>query len=89
MSEFIIKSEGLCETCSKLGRKQNNEPNRVINPRELCKTCVRRLKTSYVEFVKEPRKYYAGRSPSVAKECDSEQGSDLASSWPDPMETHD
>lgn len=54
-----VKESGLCPTCVQLGRKQNNESNRVLELKDLCKTCVRRLRTSYVEVIKEARKYYA------------------------------
>jgi hypothetical protein len=65
MSLCIVAESGLCSTCSTLGRKQNNEPNRVLELKDLCKTCVRKLPSgkwqvgSYVGVVKEPRKYYA------------------------------
>jgi hypothetical protein len=65
MSLCAVKESGLCPTCIQLGRKQNGEPNRVLDLKDLCKTCVRKLASgkwqvgSYVEVIKEPRKYYA------------------------------
>lgn len=59
MAICAVKESGLCPTCIQLGRKQNNEPNRVLELKDLCKTCVRRLRSSYVEVIKEARKYYA------------------------------
>lgn len=59
MAQCIVKESGLCSTCSTLGRKQNNEPNRVLDLKMLCKKCLRGLRSSYVSVVKEARKYYA------------------------------
>ena len=59
MSQCIVKETGLCPTCSTIGRKTTNEPCRTLDLKELCKQCVRKLRTSYVSVVKEPRKYYA------------------------------
>lgn len=59
MTLCIVKESGLCPVCATLGRKQNNEPNRVLELNTLCKACMRKLKSSYVEVVKEARKHYA------------------------------
>lgn len=59
MALCVVKESGLCPTCVQLGRKTTNEPCRTLDLKDLCKTCLRALRTSYVEVVKEPRKYYA------------------------------
>lgn len=59
MSVCIVKESGLCTTCAALGRKQNNEPNRVLELNKLCKSCLRGLRSSYVGVVKEARKHWA------------------------------
>lgn len=59
MPTCIVKSSGLCLTCSQLGRKTTNEESRTLDLKDICKTCRRGLKTSYVGVVKETRKYYA------------------------------
>jgi hypothetical protein len=59
MSYCIVKESGLCATCLALGRKTNGEPCRTLDLKELCKTCRRGLRTSYVGVVKEVRKHYA------------------------------
>lgn len=60
----VVKEEGLCPTCSQLGRKTNNEPCRTLDLKDLCKACVRKLRTSYVEVVKQPRKH-----PAAEEDC--------------------
>ncbi len=59
MSLCAVKEIGLCPICITLGRKQNGEPNRVLDIKTLCKKCLRGLRSSYVEVIKEARKYYA------------------------------
>jgi C4-type Zn-finger protein len=75
----IVQESGLCATCCHLGRKQTNEPNRVLELKDLCKKCRQRLKTSYVGTVKEPRKYYASDKEEPAAVKPNRAAYDVAS----------
>ncbi len=63
-----VKDTGLCPTCSLLGRKTTNEESRTLELKDLCVTCRRGLKSSYVGFVNEPRKHWAETLPEPKQE---------------------
>ncbi len=63
-----ILDTGLCKTCSELGRKTTNQTSRTLELGLLCKSCLRKTKTSYVCTVKQPRKYWAETLPESKEE---------------------